>query len=106
MWDSALGERGRWGCRNIRQQTFPYPVFGRFSYILSALGGLTFLVFAGFAWCKLWMLVRQYQTGCTRTAGHWISEKPKGRFRLSLSELFGGGRLLYFLVGVFVVQHW
>ena len=37
MWDSALGERGRWGCRNIRQQTFPYPVFGRFSYILSAL---------------------------------------------------------------------
>ena len=73
---------------------FPYPLSARFSYILSALGGLTFLVFAGFAWCKLWMLVRQYQTGCTRTGGHGISEKPHDAFRSSPLLVLGADESL------------
>ena len=32
-------------CHKIRQQTFPYPVFGRFSYMLSALVGRTIFGF-------------------------------------------------------------
>ena len=33
----VLSGKGAGGCRKIRQQTFPYPVFGRFTYTLSAL---------------------------------------------------------------------
>ena len=57
------------GGRKTGQQPFPYPVFGRFSYILSALVGHK---------------VRQYQTACTRTAGHWISEKSAVLFCATL----------------------
>ncbi len=32
---------GDGGCRSVSRKAFPYPVFGRFAYILSALGGLT-----------------------------------------------------------------
>ncbi len=58
-------------------EAFPYPVFGRFAYRVSALVGHTLLgCLAGFACWTFFASVRQYQTPCTRTAGHWISEKP------------------------------
>ena len=34
--------------------------------------------------------VRPYQTGCSRTAGHWISEKPEGLFLLAAPWLWKG----------------
>lgn len=51
---------------------FPYPVFGRFVHTRSALVGQTVLVMAGCACFAFLMFVRQYQTVCARTAGHWI----------------------------------
>ncbi len=58
-------------------EAFPYPVFGRFAYRVSALVGHTlFGCLAGFACWTFFASVRQYQTACARTAGHWISEKP------------------------------
>ena len=53
---------------------FPYPVFGRFAYTLPALCG--HYLFEYFKAYGVWGNVRSYQTGCTRTAGHWILETP------------------------------
>ena len=55
---------------------FSISVFGRFAYTLSApdvhyLGRL-------FVRVRFLGNVRPYQTTCTRTAGHLISEKPAG----------------------------
>ncbi len=42
---------GDGGCRSVSRKTFPYPVFGRFAYILSALVGLTLF------WCDRLRLI-------------------------------------------------
>lgn len=55
-----------------RLRLFLYPVFGRFVHTRSALVGQTVLVMAGCACFAFLMFVRQYQTVCARTAGHWI----------------------------------
>ena len=81
----VLSGKGAGGCCKIRQRTFPYPVFGRFTYTLSALvvhdPGKKYM--AG----DILGNVRPYQTACTRTAGHRISEKPKSGFRRDPAEL-------------------
>ena len=55
--------------RKIRQQPFPYPVFGRFAYRVSAPDG--HCLFVGFGDFLVFEVnVHPYQTPCTRTAGH------------------------------------
>ena len=61
-------------------QAFPYPVFGRFADSLSALD--VHYLLGGFAGMQDFSgNVRPYQTDCSRTAGHRISEKPEALFR-------------------------
>ena len=72
------------GRGEIRSLAFPYPVFGRFAYTLFALYVHCCLVFV----IRVILgNVRPYQTACTRTAGHRISEKPKSGFRRDPAEL-------------------
>ena len=71
--------------RKISREAFPYPVFGRFAYTLSALVGLTLYVFDRRCLLKVLTFVRQYQTVCTRTAGHMdIGKASRLIFRSSL----------------------
>ena len=44
-------QRGDGDCRSVSRKAFPYPVFGRFAYILSALVGLTLF------WCDRLRLI-------------------------------------------------
>ena len=71
--------------RKISREAFPYPVFGRFAYTLSALVGLTLYVFDRRCLLKVLTFVRHYQTVYTRTAGHMdIGKASRLIFRSSL----------------------
>ena len=73
---------------------FSISVFARFSYILSALIGHCFV---GFGLFRVLGNVRSVQTGCARTGGHLISEKPPPLLPASPGVGCGCGRIFFFL---------
>ena len=76
--------------RKISQQTFPYPVFGRFVYVSLPLPNVVF------AFCQAVpdLLCAQRSSDSdsrARIAGHWISEKSAGLFCCVLMKMYSVG---------------